>query len=184
MTKGLSDEMRDFSHEAPWSGKVVLKRHAFLAHAGSLDQRVFFIEKGSFRVIYDDASTTHTIRLGYPGNWITLLDSFLQQQASVYAIQALKQSEVRFMEGVAFKAWIETDIHRRNWWSQLLEALVLQLMEREIDLLTRSPRERFQRILQRSPQLFQHIPHKYIADYLRMSAETLSRLQRQVSSAE
>jgi len=33
-----------------------------------------------------------------------------------------------------------------------------------------------ERVLTRSPQLFQEIPHKYIAAYLRMSPETLSRL--------
>lgn len=181
MGKALSEEILDYSISAPWSGKIVLKRHAFLAQAGSLDQRVFFIVKGSFRVLYDDASTTHTIRLGYPGDWITLLDSFIQNQSSVYSIQALKQSEVRFMDGDVFKEWIQADVQRKNWWNKTLEALILQLMEREIDLLTRSPKERFQRILERSPHLFQHIPHKYIADYLRMSAETLSRLQRQNS---
>ncbi len=48
--------------------------------------------------------------------------------------------------------------------------------EREIDLLTQSPQERIERIRKRSPQVFQEIPHKYIASYLRMSPETLSRL--------
>ena len=38
------------------------------------------------------------------------------------------------------------------------------------------PRQRLQRVLGRSPRLFQEVPHKYIASYLRMSPETLSRL--------
>ena len=40
-----------------------------------------------------------------------------------------------------------------------------------------SSRERYLRVLGRSPALFQEIPHRYIANYLRMSAETLSRLK-------
>jgi hypothetical protein len=33
-------------------------------------------------------------------------------------------------------------------------------------------------VFKRSPQLFQEIPNKHIASYLRMSPETLSRLKK------
>ncbi len=51
-------------------------------------------------------------------------------------------------------------------------------MEREQDLLINSPEERYRRVLKRSPQLFQEVPHKYIAAYLRMPPETLSRVKK------
>lgn len=63
-------------------------------------------------------------------------------------------------------------------YNQLLEQLVLQQMEREQDLLINSPEERYRRVLQRSPQLFQEVPHKYIASYLRMTPETLFRIKK------
>lgn len=66
----------------------------------------------------------------------------------------------------------------RFLWDQILEQLILQQMEREKDILTTSPIKRYQRVLQRSPQLFQKIPNKHIASYLKMSPETLSRLKK------
>lgn len=63
-------------------------------------------------------------------------------------------------------------------WVKILENLVIQQMEREIDILTSSPKERYERVLKRSPQLFQHIPNRHIANYLRMTPETLSRLKK------
>ena len=59
----------------------------------------------------------------------------------------------------------------------LLESLVTQQIDRGIDLLIPSPTERLKRVLQRSPNLFQEIPLKYIASYLRMTPETLSRIR-------
>ena len=38
-----------------------------------------------------------------------------------------------------------------------------------------TPEQRRQRLLNRSQHIFQLIPHKYIASYLRMAPETLSR---------
>jgi len=63
-------------------------------------------------------------------------------------------------------------------WQRILEQLIYQQFEREIDLLTASPVERYKRVLARSPQLFQEIPGKYIASYLRMTPETLSRIKK------
>ena len=61
-------------------------------------------------------------------------------------------------------------------WLQLLQEFVHQQIERENDLITFSPQKRFERVFKRSPQLFQEIPQKYIASYLRMTPETLSRI--------
>jgi hypothetical protein len=64
------------------------------------------------------------------------------------------------------------------YWQSVLESLILQQMNREIDLLISSPKERFDRVLARSPRLFQEVASRYIANYLRMKPETLSRLKK------
>lgn len=76
-----------------------------------------------------------------------------------------------------FTEFINSSNDNLKLWSGILEDLVLQQIEREKDLLIHSPKERYERVLKRSPQLFQEIPNKHIANYLRMSAETLSRLK-------
>ena len=63
-------------------------------------------------------------------------------------------------------------------WHLILGDLIFQQMERERDILTSSPIKRYKRVLSRSPQLFQEIPNKYIASYLRMTPETLSRIKK------
>ena len=59
-----------------------------------------------------------------------------------------------------------------------MEYLIYTQLEREKDILISSPHTRYERVLKRSPQVFQYVPHKYIASYLRMSPETLSRLKK------
>lgn len=71
-----------------------------------------------------------------------------------------------------------SDEANRGRWIGILENLVTQQLDREIDILTGSSRERYLRVLQRSPQLFQEVPLRYIANCLRMSPETLSRLRK------
>lgn len=162
----------DLSHKT-----IQLERNEFLKVKGSIDTNVYFVENGSLRIFILDDYEEQTIRFGYQGNIIVSLDSFLSGKPSDLYIQALKKTTVKVISKSNFLKFID-DKENRDWWLNTLENLVLQQMEREVDLLTNSPKERFERVLKRSPQLFQEIPHKYIANYLRMSAETLSRLKK------
>jgi len=77
-----------------------------------------------------------------------------------------------------FIQFIESDPANLSLWLKISEQLIYQSMEREVDILTHSPLERYKRVLARSPQLFQEIPGKYIASYLRMTPETFSRVKK------
>ena len=95
-----------------------------------------------------------------------------------FYIQAIKKSTVKVISKETFMAFINSSPENLKIWLEILEDLVLQQIEREKDLLIQSPRERYERVLKRSPQLFQEIPNKHIANYLRMTPETLSRLKK------
>jgi hypothetical protein len=82
------------------------------------------------------------------------------------------------MSATDFKNFIFSDVEYTTLWRILLEELILQQLEREVDLLQNSPAERYKRVYERNPKVFQEIPHKYIASYLRMTPETLSRIRK------
>lgn len=156
---------------------VCLKRNEFLTVAGNIDTNVYHIESGTLRVYVQDGNEEQMVRFGYQDNLIVALDSFLTDQPSLFYIQAIKSAQVNVITKAKLKQFIsvgQNNILRIG----ILENLIMQQMNREIDILTSSPKERYKRVLARSPQLFQQIPHKYIANYLRMSAETLSRLKK------
>jgi CRP-like cAMP-binding protein len=156
---------------------IALNRNEFLKIGDTVDTNIYFITQGSVRVFILDKDEEQTIRLGYKDNLIVALDSFLTNKKSPLCIQVIKRTTVKVITKQQFNEFIkQKDNH--EIWRKVLETLVLQQLEREIDILTNSPKERLERVLSRSPQLFQEIPNKHIANYLRMSAETLSRLRK------
>ncbi len=155
---------------------LTIERNDFLKVGGSIDTNVYCVESGSLRVFVLDDYEEQIIRFGYKGNLIVSLDSFLTGKPSELSIQAIKKTVVKVVSKQQITVFLETESNK-SLWITILENLVTQQMEREIDILTNSPRERYERVLRRSPQLFQEIPSRHIANYLRMSAETLSRLK-------
>lgn len=155
-----------------------LERGEFLLRAGELERHIYLIESGAVRVFFVSEFEEHTIRFGYRGSILTSLKSFYTGEVSEYYIQAIRKTKLQVLEKEAFLDFVRADPERIIQYQAMLEGLVLQMMEREIDLLTYSPVERVRRVMARSPQLFQEIPAKYIASYLRMTPETLSRIRK------
>ena len=166
--------MVDFS-QFPYK-RLELQRNDYLQVPGSTNTPIYLVESGSLKVFVVDGEEEQIIRFGYKGNILVALDSYLTGRPSAFYIQAIKKSRIRVITKEIVLNDLAADLYQK-WWIEVLENLVLQQMEREIDLLTASPKERYLRVLKRSPALFQEIPHRYIANYLRMSAETLSRLK-------
>ncbi|MDY3350643.1 Crp/Fnr family transcriptional regulator [Riemerella anatipestifer] len=169
---------QDLNNIIKLSEKTIrLKRNDLLKASASVDTNLYYITKGSFRVYLLNKEREQTVRLGYTGDFIVALDSFLSQKPSEFLIQAIKASEVKMIPKYKIDAFLDKEDNQKLWIA-LLENLLLQQMEREKDILTPSIKERYLRVLRRSPRLFQEIPNKYIADYLGISAETLSRLKK------
>jgi CRP-like cAMP-binding protein len=156
---------------------ITIERNEFLKVKGSIDTNVYYVESGSLRIFFLDDYDERTVRFGYQGNLIVALDSFLTGKPSDFYIQAIKKTVLKVITKSQMDYFLK-DESNRVVWTSILENLVLQQLEREIDILTSSPKERYERVLKRSPQLFQEIPLRHIANYLRMSPETLSRLKK------
>lgn len=158
--------------------ELILERNEFLKIAGSIDTNIYFVEEGSLRVYILDENEERTIRFGYQKNILVSLDSFLTEKPSEFVIQALKKTRVKVIPKKRFMEFIYRDENNLKLWAKILEDLVIQQIEREKDLLVSSPKERYERVLRRSPVLFQEVSNRHIANYLRMTPETLSRLKK------
>lgn len=106
------------------------------------------------------------------------MDCFISEQPSDLYIQAIKKTELKVIKKTTFMNLVESSEENKKIWHLILGDLIFQQMERERDILTSSPIKWYKRVLSRSPQLFQEIPNKYIASYLRMTPETLSRIKK------
>ena len=168
--------------ENQWTDTITLKRNEFLVTSGQIHTKLYWIDEGSVRVYIQDDIEEHTIRFGYKNSIITALDSFLNEKPTLFYIQAIKKCKLKVISKQDYMNFINSDEKFRKIWEQTLEDFVLQQMEREVDLITYSPQKRFERVFNRSPHLFQEIPQKYIASYLRMTPETLSRILTNLDS--
>lgn len=149
----------------------------FLIREGDIERSLHLVENGLLRVFRVSEFEEQIIRFGYSGDFMSSLSSFIKQTPSEFYIDSVRKTQVRSISRELFYSIVNEDATTLRSYAEMTEQLVCQQIEREVDLLTGSPAERLERVLKRSPNLFQEVPLKYIASYLRMTPETLSRIR-------
>jgi len=170
--------IKKIEQQSLWDKQLDLKRKEYLKVKGSIDTNLYFVQSGSLRIYAIEDYAENIIRFGYKNNLIASLDSFISEKPSDLYIQAIKKTHLKVVKKKTFIDFIYSSEENSRDWQKILEYLIFQQLERERDILTASPVLRYKRVLARSPQLFQEIPNKYIASYLRMTPETLSRIKK------
>ncbi|WP_164108523.1 MULTISPECIES: Crp/Fnr family transcriptional regulator [Sphingobacterium] len=174
----INEIYQQVERENLWDRSITVRRNEYLNTAGTIDTNLYYIVAGSMKVFILDESEEHIVRFGYKNNFITALDSFITGKPTDFYIQTLKRTELKVISKHNYVNLMNSNSHLKELWSIVQQQLIVQQLEREKDILISSPIQRYNRVLQRSPQLFQEVPNKYIASYLRMAPETLSRLKK------
>jgi CRP/FNR family transcriptional regulator, anaerobic regulatory protein len=176
--KGVNEllkQLTDLMHSDAQS-KVFAKGEMILRE-GEVEKNLYYIESGAIRAFLLNEFEELTVRFGYKGSIINSLASFYSGRPSEFYLEAIRRSVVRILPKEKVYELVNASEENLRGYISLLELTTIQQIEREIDILTVSPSERLKRVLQRSPHLFQEIPLRYIASYLRMTPETLSRIR-------
>jgi len=138
---------------------------------------LFLIQRGAAHAFIDFDNGRQSIRLGYPGELISVLPSFFSVAASAIGIESIRKCEGLRLSKSQLDEFINASPETATAYMKRLELFACELVTRELDLLEPTPQRRYEAVLNRSPQLFQYVPLRYIASYLRMSPETLSRIR-------
>lgn len=159
-----------------WNTESLWNRWEYIKEANTANTNLYFIEEGAVRVFFSEGLEEHALYFGHKGSLISALDSFISEKPSDISIQCIAKTKAKVISKEDFFSFIHTNEEASRLWQHVLFELTQWHIEREKDLLISAPLLRYQRVLSRQPDLFQNIPHKYIASYLRITPETLSRI--------
>jgi len=154
-----------------------VNRKTIITSPGETERYLYFVIDGIQRAFHVDENQKETsLVFSYPPSFSGIIDSFLLQQPSRY-----------FLETITASLFIRTDFQQldsltqrfpaiENWMRKALSHVIAGLLERQIELTTYSAEQKFRILLQRSPQVLNIIPHKYLASYLGLDPATFSKL--------
>jgi CRP-like cAMP-binding protein len=160
-----------------------IKKHDFFVREGELCNYVAFINKGSVRITYNKDGEEQVGGFFVKGDWVSEYGSFLGRQPSVYSINAIENTELFLLNYDKMQQLYDRGKPFERFGRIVAEQLFLITVERQISFLLQTPEERYRKLLEDQPHLFNLVSLKQIASFLGIKPESLSRIRKRINKA-
>ncbi|MHA4811201.1 Crp/Fnr family transcriptional regulator [Flavitalea flava] len=174
----LSDEEFDYilSH-------FVLKKtkeHSFLIQEGEYVRFIYFVLKGCLKAYLTDEKTGKEFiyQFGVEDWWITDREAFAKQSNATVNIECLEECEVLAIT-LENREKLCAEMRKYEHYMAVKAGWGYISLEKRLQVMIMgSAKDRYAYFIQQYPHLINRIPKSFIASYLGISRETLSRLYR------
>jgi CRP-like cAMP-binding protein len=158
------------------------KKENFLSRQGESMKEFIRVESGIVRAIYTNGNTSITTEFYFPGEMITCFIPAYTGEEMLQSLQAITEVSIRCCPMETFKERLVSDIEIRNFFDKIIAVFMLEQQHRSQIFRTSSAIERYDHLMRNYPEYLETIPLKYLASFIDMKRETLSRMRKKMKS--
>ncbi|MCR9017009.1 Crp/Fnr family transcriptional regulator [Aquiflexum gelatinilyticum] len=159
---------------------VFIKKGEYITLPGQVQENLYLVHSGVQMSFFENEKKMHVVAFTYSGEMCAVPESFFFQKPSRYAIKCLSDSEMNSISFSELNALFDESRSLERFFRKATESVLSGVINRHLELHTLSIEERFRSFAARSPQLFQLVPHKYIASYLGIDPTNFSKLYNSI----
>ena len=157
--------------------EITLNKNELLLTQGNICRHLYFLEKGALRGFYNLDGKEITHWFGFEKDFVTSFHSFITGEPAVENIQLI---ETCTLWAIAKEPLTELfnqhhDIERLVRIAY--EKYYIRLEERYVNAQFKSATELYENLMHQTPHIIERVPLGFIASYLGISQETLSRIR-------
>ena len=148
-----------------------------VVESGDVSDAIYYVERGMVREFYFKNNKSVTEYLAADGTIVMSIESLFREEPSKLVIEAL---EPTIVYALPKKRLEEVALHNVNIQILYRESLIIS--QRRADLLRfESAKDRYLKLCKLNPKVIMKAPLVYVASYLQMTPETLSRVRSAVA---
>ena len=162
------------------------KPNQVLLSPGNTCTHAYFVLKGGFvcRYFNDNLETPKTINfyLNDLHPFMACVDSYFFQQPSACELRAIADSEVVCMSKKQIDRLIERYPTLKSFYENVVIQALVEENELKLKIISHSADQLYQYLIAELPEVIQKVPSKYIAEFMGISAEWLSKVKKKKSA--
>lgn len=158
-----------------------LRKKEMLLSAGQVCHNAFFINQGCLRYFYLVDGEEKTGQFFFEGDWYTDFVSFISGTPSDESIQALEECSLLVLSRRDLLDLFDQIPTFERFGRLTAEQAVFCIKARNASLINQSPEQRYLRLLKNRPKVVARLPQHYIASFLNIKPESLSRIRKRLA---
>ena len=137
----------------------------------------FFILKGMIRgYLINESGVEKNVFLRPTLTFMGAPNALFNEQTSKYTFEAIGETELLVFEFNDFEALALKNANILKFYLSAYKEIVQTMVYRIESMINKMPEDRYEDLLNKSPQFFQTVYHKDIANYLGVTPVSLSRI--------
>jgi CRP-like cAMP-binding protein len=153
------------------------EKSTFLVREGEYADKFYFIASGAARAFYVKDEKDITAWFSFENEFINALDSYFRNVPSPHYIEILEPSIVWEISKSQAKILARQHPDFDNLSKKIILGTLLALNDRVVSLQFATAKERYESLLAVRPDITNRVPLNYIASFLGITVETLSRIR-------
>ncbi len=158
------------------------KKESFITRQGETMKEFLKVETGIVRALYTNGNASITTEFYFPGEMITCFIPAYTGEEMMQSLQAITEVSIRCCPMETFKERLVSNPEIRNFFDKIIAVFMLEQQHRSQIFRTSSAIERYDHLLRNYPEYLETIPLKYLASFIDMKRETLSRMRKKMKN--
>ncbi len=160
---------------------TILPKNTLTLKEGKINSDYIFLENGFMRsYVFDTYGNEVTTNIFNPKQMVFEVGSYFQRKPSTENIEAITECNIWIGKYDSFQNLFHSLPEFREFGRAILVKGFISFKERTISMINEKAEQRYVKLLKDSPEIFQHVPLKYIASYLGITDTSLSRLRKEI----
>lgn len=161
--------------------RKVIKKNSLIIESGEVENYLSFIEIGIVRFWIEVEDNEVTFDFAFENNFFSAYPSFLTRESTKWNIQTLTNTVLWRISYADLQIIYAQTLVGEKIGRLATEHLFITAAERKIALLTKTAEELYLTLFKEHLHLVKHIPLKYLASYIGITPQALSRIRKRIS---
>lgn len=158
-----------------------LEKNTCFIDEGAVANYIAYVRSGYLRVHFNKEGDEITRDISSVNSFVTALTSFITKKPSFEIVSTITDCELLLISREDLNYLYQ---HYNKWQMigrRVVEEMFVRSQQRIYSLLTKTAEERYMKLFKDKPDMLQNVPLQYIASYLGITSQSLSRLRRNIS---
>lgn len=154
-----------------------LQKGEILFKEGQVCNAMFYVDRGMVRQFYYKNKKDVTEHFSYEGRIVFCIESYLKQEPSKLMVETLETSYLYAIPYESLHQLMRTNQEMNLLYRKILEHALISSQEHADSQRFENATERYARLMATKPEIVLRAPMVYVASFLQMTPETLSRVR-------